>query len=235
MLVGRERFKTYVQRTVDECVAIGVSSIFIVVVVSIFSGAVASIQVYYNMKSPLLSNYLVGYAVREMIILESAPTITALVFAGRVGSSMAGQLGSMRITEQIDALEIMGVNTSSYLVLPKILASILTYPLLVIVAAFFSIYSGLLAAEFVVSVSPRDYIQGLRHDFNSYSVYFALYKSLAYAFLIASISSYRGFYIAGGALEVGKATTRAVTESCIAILLADYVLTQLLLHPSLKV
>jgi phospholipid/cholesterol/gamma-HCH transport system permease protein len=235
MLVGRERLGTYVQRTVDECVAIGVSSILIVAIVSIFSGAVSSIQVCYNLNSPFVSNFLVGYAVREMTILETAPTITALVFAGRVGSSMAGQLGSMRITEQIDALEIMGVNTSSYLVLPKILASILTYPLLVIIAAFLAIYSGLLAAKFVVSVAPADYIYGIRHNFDAYSVYFALYKSLAYAFLIASISSYRGFYISGGALEVGKATTRAVTESCIAILLADYLLTQLLLHPSLKI
>ena len=175
---------------------------------------------------------MIGYAVREMTILESAPTVTALVFAGRVGSSMAGQLGSMRITEQIDALEIMGINTSSYLVLPKILASIFTYPLLVIISAFLAIYSGLLTAKFVVCISSEDYIYGLRYGFDPYSVYFALYKSLVYAFLIASVASYRGFYISGGALELGKATTRAVTESCIAILLADYVLTQMLLYPT---
>ena len=235
MFVSRERFKIYTQRTLDECITIGVSSLFIVAIVSIFTGAVSSIQIYYNLRSPLLRDFLVGYSVREMTILESAPTVTALIFAGRVGSSMAGQLGSMRITEQIDALEIMGVNTSSYLVLPKILASLLTYPLLVIVAAFLAIYAGFLAAKFVVSVAPEDYIYGLRHAFNPYSIYFALYKSLAYAFLISSISAYRGFYISGGALEVGKATTRAVTESCIAILLADYVLTQLLLQSPLKI
>lgn len=232
MFVNRERFRTYVRQTLDECVAIGVDSIFLVVVVSIFSGAVASVQVYHNMQSPLLGDFLVGFAVRSMTILETAPTVIALIFAGRVGSSIAGQLGSMRVSEQIDALEVMGINTTSYLVLPKIIASILTYPLLVIIAAFLAIYSGLIAAELVVSVAPEDYILGLRHDFDPYSVRFAIYKSLAYAFLIASISAYRGFYIAGGAVAVGKASTRAVTDSCVAILLADYILTQLLLYSS---
>ena len=235
MLINRERVKTYVRQTLEECVSVGVNSILLVAVVSIFTGAVASIQIYHTLSSPLLGHFLVGYGVREMTILETAPTVMALVFAGRVGSSIAGQLGSMRISEQIDALEILGINTTSYLVLPKILASILTYPLLVIVAAFLAIYSGLIAAEFVVSVAPEDYIRGLRHLFSPSSLYFALYKSLVYAFLISSISAYRGFYITGGAVAVGKASTRAVTDSCIAILLADYILTQLLLHPSLKI
>jgi phospholipid/cholesterol/gamma-HCH transport system permease protein len=235
MLINRERVKIYVRQTLEECVSIGVNSMLLVAVVSIFIGAVASIQIYHTLSSPLLGHFLVGYGVREMTILETAPTVMALVFAGRVGSSIAGQLGSMRISEQIDALEILGINTTSYLVLPKILASILTYPLLVIVAAFLAIYSGLIAAEFVVSVAPEDYIRGLRHLFNPSSLYFALYKSLVYAFLISSISAYRGFYIAGGAVAVGKASTRAVTDSCIAILLADYILTQLLLHPSCKI
>jgi phospholipid/cholesterol/gamma-HCH transport system permease protein len=235
MLINRERVKTYVRQTLEECVSIGVNSILLVAVVSIFTGAVASIQIYHTLSSPLLGHFLVGYGVREMTILETAPTVMALVFAGRVGSSIAGQLGSMRISEQIDALEILGINTTSYLVLPKILASILMYPLLVLISAFLAIYSGLIAAEFVVSVAPEDYIRGLRHLFSPSSLYFALYKSLVYAFLISSISAYRGFYITGGAVAVGKASTRAVTDSCIAILLADYILTQLLLHPSLKI
>lgn len=235
MLINRERVKTYVRQTLEECVSVGVNSILLVAVVSIFTGAVASIQIYHTLSSPLLGHFLVGYGVREMTILETAPTVMALVFAGRVGSSIAGQLGSMRISEQIDALEILGINTTSYLVLPKILASILMYPLLVLISAFLAIYSGLIAAEFVVSVAPEDYIRGLRHLFSPSSLYFALYKSLVYAFLISSISAYRGFYITGGAVAVGKASTRAVTDSCIAILLADYILTQLLLHPSLKI
>ena len=235
MFVNRESFKTYVWQTLDECVAIGVNSILIVVIVSIFMGAVMGIQVYYNLQTPFPSDFLVGYSVRNMSILEMSPTVMAVIFAGRVGSNIAGQLGSMRISEQIDALEIMGINTTSYLVLPKILATILTYPLLVIISAFLSIYSGFVAAELVVSVAPEDYIYGLRFNFDPYSVYFALYKSLAFAFLISSISAYRGFYISGGALAVGKASTRAVTDSCIAILLADYVLTHLLLHPPIKI
>ncbi len=235
MFVNRESVRTYVRQTIEACVAIGVNSIFLVAIVSIFTGAVASIQIYHTLSSPLLGNFLVGYGVREMTILETAPTVMAIVFSGRVGSSIAGQLGSMRISEQIDALEILGINTTSYLVLPKILASILTYPLLVIVSAFLAIYSGFIAAAFVVSVAPEDYIHGLRHMFDPYSLYFAIYKSLIYAFLISSISAYRGFYIAGGAVAVGRASTRAVTDSCIAILLADYILTQLLLHPSFKI
>ncbi len=194
-----------------------------------------SIQVYYNLQSPLPSNFLVGYSVRNMSILEMSPTMMAIIFAGKVGSSIAGQLGSMRISEQIDALEVMGINATSYLVLPKILASILTYPLLVIISVFFAIYSGLIAAEFVVSVAPADYIDGLRYKFDPYLVYFAIYKSLTFAFLISSISAYRGFYISGGAVAVGKAGTRAVTDSCIAILLADYVLAQLLLQPPVNI
>jgi phospholipid/cholesterol/gamma-HCH transport system permease protein len=232
MFVNRESVRTYVRQTIEACVSIGVNSIFLVAVVSIFMGAVASIQIYHTLSSPLLGNFLVGYGVREMTILETAPTVMAIVFAGRVGSSIAGQLGSMRISEQIDALEILGINTTSYLVLPKILASMLTYPLLVIVSAFLAIYSGFIAATFVVSIAPEDYTHGLRHMFDPYSLYFAIYKSLVYAFLISSISAYRGFYIAGGAVAIGEASTRAVTDSCIAILLADYILTQLLLHPS---
>ena len=159
----------------------------------------------------------------------------AIVFAGRVGSSIAGQLGSMRISEQIDALEILGMNTTSYLVLPKVIASIITYPFLVIISASLAIYGGYIVAVYVVSVAPKDYIYGLIHAFDPYSVYFALCKSVVYAFLVTSISAYRGFYISGGAVAVGKASTRAVTDSCIAILLADYILSQLLLHPYLEV
>lgn len=233
MFVNRERFKMYVWQTLDECVAIGVDSTLIVGIVSLFVGAVMSIQIYYNIQTPFPSDFLVGYAVRNITILEMSPTVLAVVFAGRVGSNIASQLGSMRISEQIDALEIMGINTSSYLVLPKIVASILTYPLLVIISAFLAIYSGLIVADLVVSVSPEDYIRGLRLKFDPHLIYFALQKSLAFAFLISSISAYRGFYVTGGAVAVGKASTRAVTDSCIAILLADYILTQLLYHPTL--
>lgn len=232
LFLNRESISVYVRQTLEECVVIGVNSVLLVVIVAMFTGAVASIQLYYTLSSPLVDKFLIGYGVREITILETAPTVMAIVFAGRVGSSIAGQLGSMRISEQIDALEILGINPASFLVLPKIIASILTYPLLVIIAAFCAIYSGLIVGNFVVAIALEDYIYGLRYMFDPYSVYFALFKSVVYAFLISSISGYRGFYVTGGAVAVGKASTRAVTDSCIAVLLADYVLTQLLLHPS---
>lgn len=227
----RGSFRTCIKHTLSECAEIGVGSLGIVVVVSAFIGAVTSIQVRYNLQSPLAKDFLVGYSVRNMTLLEMSPTVIAIVFAGRVGSSIAGQLGSMRISEQIDALEVMGLNSASYLVFPKILASMLMYPLLVIISAFTAIYSGLIAAQQVVHVLPSEYIFGLRYKFDMEMVRFALYKALTYGFLVASISAYRGFYISGGAVSVGRASTRAVTESCAAILLADYVLTQLILHP----
>ncbi len=229
-LVNRETLRTGIQRTVEECVAIGIDSVPIVALVSIFTGGVTSIQIYYNLLTALPSDFLVGFSLRNMAILELCPTVMAIIFAGRVGSNIAGQLGSMRITEQIDALEIMGINTSSYLVLPKIIAAMLMYPLLVIISIFLTIYAGFVAAQWVVSVSPDDYIHGLRLSFDPYTVRFALYKAVTFAFLVSSISAYKGFYVTGGAVEVGSAGTRAVTDSCIAILVADYVLTQLLLQ-----
>ena len=232
MLVNREAFKVYVQQTLDECIAIGISSVPIVIIVSVFMGAVTSIQVAANLVSPLIGKFIVGVIVRDMTILELSPTVMAIIFAGKVGSNIAGQLGSMRISEQIDALEIIGINATSYLVLPKILASLLMYPLLVIISGFLCIYSGFLANTFVLSIAPEDYIYGIRFLFDPYTIRFAIYKSFAFAFLISSISSYQGFYIAGGALAVGQASTRAVINSCIAILVADYALAQLLLNTS---
>ncbi len=227
---NRENFKTYVRQMAEECVVIGVDSVKIVSVMSIFMGVVMSILLYQNkLRSPLSNDFLVGYGVRALSVLEMAPTVMAIVVAGRVGSSIASQLGSMRISEQIDALEIMGINTTSYLVLPKIIASVLTYPLLVLISMFLTIYSGFMGAKCLMSTSLESYVQGLRFAFEPYTVYVAIYKSLAFAFLISSISSYRGFYVSGGAVEVGKSSTRAVTDSCVAILLADCVLDQLLL------
>jgi phospholipid/cholesterol/gamma-HCH transport system permease protein len=229
LFVNRETFKTYVRLILDESILIGVNSILIVVIVSTFIGAVTAVQTAWNLVSPLIATYVIGVIVRDMTILELAPTITAIVFAGKVGSNIAGGLGTMRITEQIDALEVMGINATSYLVLPKIIAAMLMYPLLVILACFLSIYGGYLAGTLTNVITPEEYIYGIRSDFNDYTIAFMLIKSLVFAFLVASISSYKGFFTKGGALEVGKASTSAVTNSCIAILLADYLLAQLLL------
>jgi phospholipid/cholesterol/gamma-HCH transport system permease protein len=226
---NREKFNVYVNRVVDECILIGIDSIFIVVIVSSFIGAVTAVQTAYNLVSPLIPTYVIGLIVRDMTVLELAPTITCVVLSGKVGSNIAGGLGTMRITEQIDALEVMGINAASYLVLPKIVASIIVFPMLVILSGFLSIFGGYLSGTLTGVITPQEYIYGIRADFNQYNVTFALIKSVVFAFLISSISSFQGFYTRGGALEVGKSSTNAVTNSCIAVLLADFILAQLLL------
>ncbi|MDO1445948.1 ABC transporter permease [Rhodocytophaga aerolata] len=226
---NREKFNVYIARIVDECILIGIDSIFIVVIVSSFIGAVTAVQTAYNLVSPLIPTYVIGLIVRDMTVLELAPTITCVVLSGKVGSNIAGGLGTMRITEQIDALEVMGINAASYLVLPKIVASIIVFPMLVILAGFLSIFGGYLSGTLTGVITPNEYIYGIRADFNQYNVTFALIKSVVFAFLISTISSFQGFYTRGGALEVGKSSTNAVTNSCIAVLLFDFILAQLLL------
>lgn len=229
LFVNRESFATYLKLILEECVAIGINSIFLVSLVSFFMGAVTTIQTAYNLISPLIPNYVISLVVRDMTVLELAPTIIALIYAGKVGSSIASGLGTMRISEQIDALEVMGINSSSYLVLPKIIASTMMYPMLVILAGLLCMVGGYLAGVLSGVVTARDYVYGIRFDFNQFTVTFAIIKSLVFAFLVASISSFKGYYTTGGAVEVGKASTSAVTQSVIAVLLADYLLAQLLL------
>ncbi len=229
LFVRRETFATYYKLVMEECVQIGVKSIWLFVLVSTFMGAVTTVQTAYNLVTPLVPRYVISQVVREMTVLELAPTIMAIIFAGKIGSSMAGGLGTMRITEQIDALEVMGINSSSYLVLPKILASLIMYPMLVIFAGFCSMVGGYLVGVFTGILTPTEYILGIRSVFNDYTITFALIKSFVFAFLISSISSFKGYYTQGGALEVGIASTEAVTASVIAVLLGDYFLANLLL------
>ncbi|MFM8833092.1 MAG: MlaE family ABC transporter permease [Cytophagales bacterium] len=229
LLVRRETFATYYKLVIEECMQIGVKSIWLFVLVSTFMGAVTTVQTAYNLVTPLVPRYVISQVVREMTVLELAPTIMAIIFAGKIGSSMAGGLGTMRITEQIDALEVMGINSSSYLVLPKIIASMIMYPMLVIFAGVCSMVGGYLVGVFTGILTPTEYILGIRSVFNDYTITFALIKSFVFAFLISSISSFKGYYTQGGALEVGIASTEAVTSSVIAVLLADYFLANLLL------
>jgi phospholipid/cholesterol/gamma-HCH transport system permease protein len=229
MFVRRESFLTYVKLTVDESIKIGVNSMFLIGIVSTFIGAVTTLQTAYNLVSPFVPTYVIALVVRDMTILELAPTVMAIVYAGKVGSNIAGELGTMRITEQIDALEVMGINSTSYLVLPKILASLITYPMLVVVAAFLALVGGYFAGTLTDVITPTEFIYGIRYDFIEYNITFAMVKSYTFAFLVASISAYKGFYTEGGALEVGIASTSAVTNSCIGILCADFLLTKLLL------
>ncbi|MDU0369132.1 MlaE family ABC transporter permease [Hymenobacter endophyticus] len=229
MLTRKERLAVLWQRTLDECIIIGINSIFIVAIVSAFIGAVTCVQIAYNLTNPLIPKSTIGYMVREMTILELAPTITSIVLAGKVGSSIAGGLGTMRITEQVSALEVMGINSASYLVFPRILASMLMFPLLVILAMALSIIGGYLAGSLTGALSAQEYIEGIRTDFIPYNIVFALIKSVVFAFLVSAISSFKGFYTEGGALEVGNASTTAVNNSIIAILVADFALAAILL------
>ncbi len=229
LFTNRESFKTYYKLVLEECILVGIGSIFLVALVSTFMGAVTTVQTAYNMVSPLIPDYVISQVVREMTILELAPTVIGVVFAGKVGSSMAGNLGTMRITEQIDALEVMGINSISYLVLPKIIACMLMYPMLVIIAGICSLMGGYIVGTLTKIITPTDYIYGIRFVFQEFSIFFALIKSVVFAFLVSSISSYKGYFTRGGALEVGISSTEAVTSSVIAILLADYLLAQLLL------
>jgi phospholipid/cholesterol/gamma-HCH transport system permease protein len=229
LVVRRETFITYYRLVMEECVQIGVKSISLFVLVSTFMGAVTTVQTAFNLVTPLVPRFVISQVVREMTVLELAPTIMAIIFAGKIGSSMAGGLGTMRITEQVDALEVMGINSSSYLVLPKIIASMLMYPMLVIFAGVCSLLGGYLVGTLTGIMTPTEYIMGLRSVFNQYTITFALTKSIVFAFLISSISCFKGYFTHGGALEVGIASTEAVTSSVIAVLLADYFLANLLL------
>ena len=229
LFTRRETLSTYINLITQECINVGYNSLFIVGIVSLFMGAVTTIQTAFNLVSPFIPDYVISLVVRDMAILELSPTIIAIIFAGKVGSSIAGELGTMRITEQIDALEVMGINASSYLVLPKIIACVIMYPMLVILSIFLILFGGYFAGTITGILSSVDYLYGIRYEFIEFNITFAIIKALVFSCLIASISSYKGFFTTGGSLEVGKASTSAVTNSCIAVLLADYALAQLLL------
>lgn len=228
LFTRREVFAVYWKRFMDECLQIGVHSILIIAIVALFIGAVTCVQTYANLVSPIIPVYIVSNIVRDMTLLELSSTFMCVVLAGKVGSNIASELGTMRITEQIDALEVMGINSASYLVLPKIAAAVFTFPLLAILSGFLGIFGGYLAASLTGILTPEEYIYGIRYSFIPFNVFIAIIKAFVFGFLIASISSYKGFYTTGGALEVGKSSTAAVTNSCIAVLVADYLLAELL-------
>ena len=217
------------KRIIQEMNIIGIDSLGIVVMISIFMGMVSTIQTGYQLVSSWIADYVIGMVVTDTLILELATTITCLVLAGRVGSNIAAELGNMKISEQIDALEVMGVNSAGYLIFPKIIASIIVIPLLVIISMALSIGGGILVGEFAGILSKVDFIQGARETFKPFNLVFALTKAFSFAFIISSISSYQGYMVTGGSLEVGKASTRAVVLSSIFILMFDYLLAQLLL------
>lgn len=224
-----EKWRIYFRRVIDELDSIGVSSIGIVSLISIFMGAVITIQSAYNLINPFVPMWVVGLVTRDSIIIEFSPTIIMLVLAGKVGSSIASEIGTMRVTEQIDALEIMGINSSGYLALPKLIAAIFISPFLVLISMFVGIAGGLVAGDMTGTLPSDDFIKGLQSNFLPFNITFAMIKTVVFAFLIVSISAFQGFYVQGGSLEVGRASTKAVVYSSVLILIFDYILTQLIL------
>ena len=224
-----EKFSVYWAEVMREMTSQGVGSLGIICIISVFIGAVATIQVAFQLNSPLVPQSIAGSISRDSTILEFSPTISALVLAGRVGSSIASQIGTMRVTEQIDALEIMGVNAPGYLISPKIISGLSMIPLLTVISVALGLSGGYLACIVTGDISASDYIAGLRDGFNPIIVTVCAVKSIAFGFIITSVCSYFGFYTSGGALEVGQSATKGVVFSCIWILFADLIISSTIL------
>ena len=207
---------------------IGIGSLVIVALISIFMGAVAAVQFAYQLDGTLVPRWYIGYIVRDLAIIESAPTITCLVLAGKVGSNMASELGGMRQKEHIDAMEIMGVNTAAFLILPKIVAAMFVIPLLVTLSAYVAIMGGYLAVVPAGELSSDEYARGLRAFFNEHNVNMMYVKAIVFAFILTTVSSFQGYYVKSGSIELGRASTNAVVFSNILILTADYMIAVLL-------
>lgn len=224
-----EKMSIYRRRIIFEMDALGMNSIGLTAIISIFIGAVITLQMSINLESPFIPKYLIGYATRETMILEFSSTVVALILAGKVGSTIASEIGTMRITEQIDALEIMGINSASYLILPKVVAAVLFFPFLTILSILIGVIGGYMIALFTGIMMPDDYIEGILSDFKTYSIIYSLIKMAFFAYIITSISAFCGYYAAGNSLEVGRASTRSVVISSIVIMIFNLILTQILL------
>jgi phospholipid/cholesterol/gamma-HCH transport system permease protein len=224
-----DKFPVYWRQLVQEINNLGIESLGIVLVISVFMGAVVAIQTAYNIDSPLIPLTMVGFTVRQSVILEFSPTIISLILAGKVGSRIASEIGTMRVTEQIDALEIMGINPANYLIFPKVTAAMVFNPVIIVISMGFGLLGGYMVAIFTNLYTPQDYITGLRGWFDGFTIVYALIKTVVFALLITSISGFEGYSVKGGAIQVGDASTRAVVWSSIMIILFNLVLTQLLL------
>ena len=224
-----ENTRMYWIEFMEQCNDIGIRSLPIVLIISVFLGMVLTIQTSYQLISPLIPKPVIAGIVRDSTILELSPTVICIVLAGVVGSKIASELGNMRVSEQIDALEIMGINTKTYLILPKVLAAIIIIPCLIILSIAVSIWGGYIAGMFSHILTRQQFHEGLTSGFMPYNLFFAMAKAFTFALIISIIPSYYGYYVKGGALEIGQASTTAVIVSCILILCADYGLSLLLL------
>lgn len=208
---------------------LGVDSIGIIAFISLFVGAIIAMQMAYNIDSPLVPLYLIGYTTKQMMILEISPTIMSLILAGKVGSSIASEIGTMRVTEQIDALKVMGINPANYLILPKITAAMIYNPILIIFSMGLGLFGGYLAVSITGITSPVDFVVGLQSWPQPFDIAYALIKTVVFAFIIASVSGFFGYTVKGGSVEVGRASTKAVVSSSVLIIIFDLILTQMLL------
>ncbi|MCD6113347.1 MAG: ABC transporter permease [Bacteroidales bacterium] len=225
-----EKKKILLSQIMREFDSIGVDSLVIVMIISLFMGAVTALQLAFNLSgNPVVPTYTIGYATRETIVLEFSPTIVCLILAGKIGSRIASEIGTMRVTEQIDALEIMGINSANYLIQPKIIASLIIIPVLIAISMFLAILGGWLAGIFTGLFTSHDYIYGIQSWYHTYEIVYAFEKTFCFAFIISSVSGYFGYITKGGALEVGQASTKAVVNSSILIIIFNLILTQLLL------
>lgn len=224
-----DRWSMFFKQLIKEIYKLGVDSLWIVVIISVFIGTVIAIQISLNISSPLIPKFTIGYTTREIILLEFSSSIMCLILAGKVGSNIASEIGTMRVTEQIDAMEIMGVNSANFLILPKMIGLMVFIPVLVIFSMFTGILGGVAASYGVDGMTPSSFEYGLQFYFNEFYIWYSIIKSVIYAFIISSIAAYFGYNVKGGALEVGKASTNAVVMSSIMILMADVILTHLML------
>lgn len=224
-----EKHNIYYKQFIREIMSLGISSIGIVAIISAFMGAVITIQTAYNITSPIMPPYLIGLAARDSILLEFSSTMVALILAGKVGSSIASELGTMRVSEQIDALEIMGVNSASYLILPKIAAAMVFNPILALLSMTIGIFGGWAVGTLVDVITTQQYIAGIQYAFNAYYVTYSVIKTIVFAYIITSVAAYYGYTAKGGSIEVGQSSTRAVVYSSVIILMFNLILTQLLL------
>lgn len=223
-----EKTSIYWRQLLLEIEKLGIQSIGIVAIISVFMGGIITLQLTYNMTNPLMPTYIIGLGNRDTLILEFSCTVLSLMLAGKVGSNIASEIGSMRVTEQIDSLELMGVNSASFLILPKTIAVVFMSPVLFILSVFCGIIGGLIAGPVSGVVTVAEYMGGITTTFVPFFVTFSIIKTLVFGFLIATVPAYQGFNVQGGALEVGRASTRSVVNTSILILFFDLVLTQLL-------
>lgn len=222
-----EKWRVYRRRILDEMIALGLNSVIIVMIVSIFMGAVVALQLAINFESPFIPRELIGFATREVMILEFSSAIVALILAGKVGSNIASEIGTMRITDQIDALEMMGVNSASYLIMPKIAGAVLFFPLLNILSIVIGVFGGFLIVWLTGIMIPDTFVAGLKLYFKASSIGYAIVKTAVFAFIITSVGGFYGYYARDNSLEVGRSSTKAVVVSCVLILMFDLILTQL--------